>query len=83
MLTCAQMRDIVIRTMKPNEIRAELIKRGIKVTDIAEQCGVKQPNVSAVISGGRSTLHIRKAISRAIKTTISEIWPEPAEVERK
>jgi len=61
--------------MTPNEIRAELIRRNITVTSIAKQLGLKQPNVSAVIRGGRRTPKVRKAIADAIGKSVSEIWP--------
>lgn len=62
--------------MTPNEIRAELIRHGVKVIDIAQQCGIKHPNVSAVIAGQRPTAYIREAIAKAINKPVTEIWPE-------
>ncbi len=62
--------------MKPNEIRAELLKNNIKVIDIAKKCGVKYQNVSGVIAGRRSTSYIREAIAEATSKPVSEIWPE-------
>lgn len=64
--------------MKQNEIRAELVRRGVKTVDIAAECNVARPSVSHVIAGRRSTLHIRKAIAKAIEKPVSEIWPETA-----
>lgn len=65
--------------MSPNEIKAELVRRGIKIKDIARQAGVSGEAVTMAISGkytyrGR---RIRPYIARAIGRTESEIWPEP------
>ncbi len=62
--------------MKPNEIRAELIRRNVRVTDIASSLGLPHPNVCAVIAGKRPTKHIRRAIAKAINKPVREIWPE-------
>lgn len=64
--------------MSPNEIKAELVRRGIKIKDIAHQAGVSGEAVTMAISGkytyrGR---RIRPYIARAIDRTVSEIWPE-------
>jgi lambda repressor-like predicted transcriptional regulator len=64
--------------MTPNEIRAELMIKGVRVIDIAANLGIKHPNVSAVIAGKRPTGHIRQAIASAINKSVSEIWPEAA-----
>ncbi len=69
---------IVIRMMKTNEIRSALVLNGVKVKDIADQCKVKQPSVSAVIAMKRPTFHIREAIAKAIKKPYSDVWPEAA-----
>lgn len=61
--------------MKPNQIRAELLLNDKRITDIARELGLKHPNVSAVIAGKRPTLHIRKAIAKAINKPVDEIWP--------
>ncbi|MEW6273739.1 MAG: helix-turn-helix domain-containing protein [Bacillota bacterium] len=65
--------------MSPNEIKAELVRRGIKIKDIARQAGVSGEAVTMAISGkytyrGR---RIRPYIARAIGRPESEIWPEP------
>lgn len=67
--------------MTPNEIKAELVRRGIKIKDIARQAGVSGEAVTMAIAGkyayqGR---RIRPYIARAIGRTESEIWPPPAE----
>ncbi|HAP93860.1 MAG TPA: transcriptional regulator [Desulfotomaculum sp.] len=67
--------------MTHNEIKAELVLRGIKIKDIARQAGVSGEAVSMAIAGkyayqGR---RIRPYIARAIGRTESEIWPPPAE----
>ena len=69
--------------MKPNEIRAEMMRRQISVTSIAKRLGMKQPTISQVIYGVRSTATIRQAIADAIGKEVTEIWPEKAEGRKK
>ncbi len=61
--------------MKPNEIRAELLKNDVKIKDIASELGLVSPCISAVISGRRRTPKVREAIARAINKPVNEIWP--------
>lgn len=61
--------------MKPNEIRAALVLRGITVTSIADRVGAKRPNVSMVISGARPTQRIRAAIAEAIGKPVDKVFP--------
>lgn len=69
--------------MKPNEIRAEMVRRKITVVSIAKSLGVKQPTVSQVIYGIRPTRRIRQAIADSICRKIDEIWPENIEEAEK
>lgn len=68
--------------MSPNEIRAALMLRGIKVKDIAGQVGVVPQAVSMVISGRHTYkgYRIRPFIASALGRTVEEIWPVPAPV---
>ena len=63
--------------MEPNEIRAELVRRGITVTNIARQEAVSQPYISQHLSGVRKSSRIRRAIAEAIDRPVHEIWPDP------
>lgn len=63
--------------MQPNEIRAELVRRGITVTSIARQEAVSQPYISQHLNGARHSIRIRRAIAQAIDRPIHEIWPDP------
>ncbi len=64
--------------MSPNEIKAELVRRGIKIIDIARQAGVSGEAVTMTIAGKYSYRgrRIRPFIARAIGRPESEIWPE-------
>lgn len=63
--------------MAPNEIRAELLLRGIMVKDIADQAGVVPQAVSMVISGRHTYkgYKIRPFIAAALGKTVEDIWP--------
>ncbi|SHJ59188.1 Winged helix-turn-helix DNA-binding [Desulfofundulus thermosubterraneus DSM 16057] len=65
------------------EIRIELMRRGIKLVDIAARAGVKPPAVTRMLSGkdqykGR---RLRPVIAEALGLPEDEIWPP--EVERR
>ena len=64
--------------MKPNEIRAAMVLRGVKLKDIAEKAGVSIGAVHQVIYGiGRTRgYRIRPFIAEAIGKSVYEIWPD-------
>jgi lambda repressor-like predicted transcriptional regulator len=63
------------------EIRAELLRRGITVADVARIAGVSRPCVSLVIHRhiprykGR---RIRRIIAAILDRDVREIWPDEA-----
>lgn len=65
------------QSVSPNEIRAALVLRGIKVKDIADQVGIVPQAVSMVISGRHTYkgYRIRPFIAAALGRTVEEIWP--------
>lgn len=65
-----------VHMMTPNEIRAALLIKGVKVNDIAKSLNLSHSNVSVVISGGRPNHKVRQAIANAVGKSISDLWPE-------
>lgn len=61
--------------METNEIKAELIIKGVSITNLAKNLLVSQPFVSQVIHGTRKNTRVRQAIAKAIGKKISEVWP--------
>lgn len=61
--------------MTGNEIRAELIRRGIRVVGFARKIGYHHSTVSLVIDGKRSTPYIRQKIAQAIGKSEDEVFP--------
>lgn len=61
--------------MSPNEIRAELVRRGIQRQAIAAQLGIANAGVSQVISGVKKTPRVRAAIAAAIGQPVEEVFP--------
>ncbi|HBS58113.1 MAG TPA: hypothetical protein DEA44_02475 [Firmicutes bacterium] len=62
--------------MKPNEIRAELLLKGIRPTMIASKLKVSRAAVSNVISGKFKSIRIQEEIAQLIDRTVEEIWPQ-------
>lgn len=62
--------------MKPNEIRAELLLKGIRPTMIADKLKVSRAAVSSVISGKLKSMRIQEEIAQQIDRTVGEIWPQ-------
>ena len=61
--------------MNPNEIRVELLRRGVTQAEIAEEEGVTPGVVSRVIDGHVVSHRIRTAIAKKIKIDPRFIWP--------
>jgi len=66
--------------MTPREIRAELIRLGVQVKEIAQQAGVTPSAVSQTIAqyGLYKGYRLRPYIARAIGRSEGEIWPDHA-----
>ena len=62
--------------MQPNEIRAELLLKGIRPAMIAKKLQVSRAAVSNVISGKFKSIRIQKEIAQRIDRTVKEIWPQ-------
>ena len=61
--------------MQPNEIRAELMRRNIKLNSLAASLGVSSAYVCQVITGVRIGPRIRQGIAHALGYTVEQIWP--------
>lgn len=62
--------------MNPLEIKAELIKRGIKQIEIAKKLKVTPTAVSQVIYGIRNYPIIREEIAKILNKKIEELWED-------
>lgn len=66
--------------MTSREIKAELILRGISVSEIATAAGVTTSAVSQIINQCPSSRYkgyrIRKYIAQALNRSIQSVWPE-------
>lgn len=65
------------RGMMPNEIRAEMVLRGVKMIDIARRAKVTSGAVHQTINctGYYKGYRIRPYIADAIGKPVDEIWP--------
>lgn len=64
--------------MKPREIKADLIRKGLTLTSIADELGCTKQEVSMCISGGGLYQKIRDAIANHLDKPVSEIFNDHA-----
>jgi lambda repressor-like predicted transcriptional regulator len=60
--------------MKPNEIRALLILKGVKVAVLARRQGVPRTMVHSVITGRLQTPRVRRAIAAELGVPYLRVW---------
>lgn len=60
--------------MKPQEIRAEMIRRGIGRDAIAKEANCTPPEISMCISGARIYPHIRQVIARHLGKPVDRVF---------
>lgn len=66
----------LVSTSQKNFIKALLVARGIKISDIAKELNVAVPTVSLVISGRDKSKRIKAAIAEKLGFSPEELWPE-------
>jgi DNA-binding NarL/FixJ family response regulator len=62
--------------MTPTEIRIELLRRGITMSDIARQLGCSRQNVQHTIRGRQRSLRVRQAVAAAIGKQTQDVWSD-------
>jgi lambda repressor-like predicted transcriptional regulator len=67
-----------VKAITQREIRAELIRLGVKVGEIAQRAGVTSSAVSQTISqyGRYKGYRIRPYIAQALNKNECDIWPD-------
>jgi hypothetical protein len=60
--------------MKPTEIKAELVRRNIKVTEIARRVECDPAQVTRCINGDGLYLRTREIIASAINKPVSQVF---------
>ena len=66
--------------MSPNEIRAALILRGIRQTDIARSLGLTRYTVCNVIGGYRTSRRVKQKIADTLELPVHKVFPERAKL---
>lgn len=61
--------------MDPQEIRVELLRKGITQAELARELGVSSSLVTRVIDGTSVSHRVRERIARAIQIDVRRIWP--------
>jgi lambda repressor-like predicted transcriptional regulator len=67
--------------MKPLEIKAEIIRRGFSLTEIADDAGCSVPELSMCISGERLYVRLRRIIAKKLGKKVDDVFskhhPQP------
>lgn len=67
--------------MKPNEIKAEIMRRGLSLTSIAAEAKCTMPEISMCISGDRIYPRIRRIIASRLGKPVERVFgrhhPQP------
>jgi lambda repressor-like predicted transcriptional regulator len=63
--------------LSPNDRKAELVRRGVSMSEIARRLEVTPQHVSQVISGDRRSTPVEAAVAAAIGMAVAEVF-EPA-----
>ena len=61
--------------MKTIERKVELLKKGVRVADIARELGCSQSHVSLVLSGRSISARVQLAIAEKIGRPVAEVFP--------
>lgn len=63
--------------MTANKIKAMLVERGIKQTDIAKELGIARSSVAGAISGYRQhkSRRVHEAVAKRVGKPIEKLWP--------
>lgn len=62
--------------MKPNEILAALMLKGVKQREIAQKLKVTHVAINHVIYGRGKSRRVQEEIARIIGRDVNEIWPQ-------
>lgn len=60
------------------EIKAQLVRNGIKVKDVAREANVAPVTVSVVLNGHRKSRNIQDTIARLLGKTYRQLWGKTA-----
>lgn len=64
--------------MAPNDIRAELIRRGIRQADIARELGIHRVTVNQVIRGVGTSRRVAERIADILGRPVPVVFPSYA-----
>lgn len=60
--------------MTPRDRKAELVRRGIKMTQIARSIGMSGGHVEATIAGKRRSPRVEEAVAALLDRTVDEVF---------
>jgi len=60
--------------MSPNDRKAELVRRGVTMTEIARELDVVPQHVSQVISGERRSSRVEQAVADRLGLPVEQVF---------
>jgi len=60
------------------EIKAQLVRNGIKIKDVAAEANVAPVTVSVVLNGHGKSRHIQETIARMLHKPYKKLWGKAA-----
>jgi len=67
---------IDIKKRRRRKIRAMLVEEGITLASIARQMGLTKSTVCDVVTGGRQSRRVKRAVADALRMKPKDLWPE-------
>lgn len=65
-----------LKKRRRRKIRALLVEEGITLTSIARSMGLTPATVGDVVTGGRQSRRVKRAVAKALRMSPKELWPE-------
>lgn len=64
--------------LTPQDRKAELVRRGLTMSDVARSLGLSLNHVSKVIAGERRSPRVERAIAKRIGQPVESVFPAQA-----
>lgn len=63
--------------LTPQDRKAELVRKGLSMSDVARQLDLSLNHVSKVIAGERRSPRVEQAVAELIGMPVTKVFPKP------